>query len=93
MNTIYQLPSFVLYTGAHLIQQLAREVDGLTPLVVQAALAVRRDPGNAAARERLDGLRRDWADRVQQLTGAIDDIIDLVDFLAVSGGRGQSGHV
>lgn len=76
-------------TGAQVVQQLAREVDGLTPRVVEAALAVRTDPGNREAQERLDALRKDWADRVQLLTEAIDDIIDLEDFLAVSGGCGQ----
>ena len=72
-------------SGVQLIKDLADEIDQLTPQVVEGALAVRKNPSDRAARDRLDSLRREWAGKVQQLTGAIDDIIDPEDFMAISG--------
>ena len=57
----------------------------MMPQVVEAALAVRKAPGDVTAKSRLDAARKDWAEKVQQLTTAIDDIIDPEDFMAVSG--------
>ncbi len=68
-----------------MIKVLANSVDKLTPRVVDAALGVRKDPTNQMAHEQLDSVRREWADKVQELTSAIDDIIDPEDFMAVSG--------
>ena len=67
------------------IKVLADSVDRLTPRVVESAMKVRKEPANKDAREQLDRVRREWAGKVQQLTGAIDDIIDPEDFMAVSG--------
>ena len=72
-------------TGIQKIKDLADEVDQLTPRVVAAALDVKKTPSNRGTRQHLDSLRREWAGKVQELTGAIDDIIDPEDFMAVSG--------
>ena len=72
-------------TGVQKIKDLADEVDQLTPRVVAAALDVKKTPSNRGTRQHLDSLRREWAGKVQELTGAIDDIIDPEDFMAVSG--------
>lgn len=68
-----------------MIKELANEIDKMTPQVVDAALAVRKETSNRSAQEHLNTLRREWAGKVQQLTRAIDDIIDPEDFMAVSG--------
>lgn len=75
------------HAGVQLIQNLAEEVDQLTSQVVAAAIEVRKDPDNTAARQKLDSLRKEWSQKVQQLTGAIDDVINPEDFTAVSGER------
>ncbi len=72
-------------TGVKTIKVLASSVDKLTPRVVEAVLEVRREPTNQMAHEQLEAVRREWAEKVQELTGAIDDIIDPEDFMAVSG--------
>ena len=72
-------------TGVSLIKDLADEVDGMTSEVVSAALDVRRTPGSKEAREKLDSLRQSWASKVQELTAAIDDVIDPEDFVTISG--------
>ena len=72
-----------------MIKVLADSVDKLTPRVVKAAMSVRRDPTDRQSQKQLDSVRREWAEKVQQLTAAIDDIIDPEDFMAVSG----EGHV
>lgn len=55
------------------------------PQVVEAAIALKKAPGDTTATSRLDAARKEWANKVQQLTAAIDDIIDPEDFMAVSG--------
>ena len=73
------------YIGVQLITELASQVDEVMPRVVEAALALKRSPGDPTAKSRLDAARMEWAQKVQQLTAAIDDIIDPEDFMAVSG--------
>lgn len=74
-----------VYTGVKTIKVLANSVDKLTPRVVEAVLEVRKDPTNQLAHNELDAVRQEWAGKVKELTGAIDDIIDPEDFMAVSG--------
>ena len=73
------------YTGVQLINELANQVDEVIPKVVEAARAVKKAPNDATAKDRLETARKEWADKVQQLTAATDDIIDPEDFIAVSG--------
>ena len=73
------------HAGVSLIKDLADEVDSMTSDVVSAALDVRRTPGSKEAREKLDSLRQSWASKVQELTTAIDDVIDPEDFVTISG--------
>ena len=74
-----------IHIGVSLIKDLADEVDSMTSEVVSAALDVRRTPGSKEAREKLDFLRQSWAYKVQELTAAIDDVIDPEDFVTISG--------
>ena len=62
-------------------------MDEATPKVVEAAVALKRAPPDdlMEAKIKLDSARKAWAEKVQQLTAATDDIIDPEDFLAVSG--------
>lgn len=83
MNIINQ--PHTLHAGVSLIKDLADEVDSMTSDVVSAALDVRRTPGSKEAREKLDSLRQSWASKVQELTTAIDDVIDPEDFVTISG--------
>ena len=71
--------------GVELINELASQVDEVMSQVVEAAIAVKKSPDDAVAKDRLDAARKEWADKVQQLTAATDDIIDPEDFVAVSG--------
>lgn len=73
------------HAGVSLIKDVADEVDSMTSDVVSAALDVRRTPGSKEAREKLDSLRQSWASKVQELTTAIDDVIDPEDFVTISG--------
>ena len=91
MNVINWPPHFLASNlvcfaiGVTLIKDLADEVDNMTPEVVTAALDVQKNPGSKEAREKLDALRQAWASKVQELTGAIDDVIDPEDFVTISG--------
>lgn len=84
MNTIKGQQHLQL-TGVQTIKVLASEVDKLTPKVVMAAVAVNHEPRNKTAKDQLDTLKYEWGAKVQQLTSAIDDIIDPEDFMAISG--------
>ena len=55
------------------------------PQVLEAAVAVKASPAEMEAKLKFDACRKEWTDRVKQLTAAIDDIIDPEDFMAVSG--------
>ena len=74
-----------MFAGVQIIKVLASDVDKLTPKVVSAAVAVNKNPKNKSVKEELDSLKHEWGVKVQQLTGAIDEIIDPEDFMAISG--------
>ena len=67
------------------IQSTAAELDKLTPQIVSAAVATRRNPDDAVAKDHLELLRREWASKVQLLTGSLDEITDKGHFMAASG--------
>lgn len=71
--------------GVQIIRVTASELDKLTPQIVSAAVAVRRNTEDSAAREHLEMLRKEWASKVQLLTTAIDEITDKGDFMAAAG--------
>ena len=75
----------VQYTGAKRIRETADQLDCLTQKVVEAALEARRDPSNKERQQQLNELRRQWAEKVQELTKAIDEIISASDFATTSG--------
>ncbi|XP_065837557.1 uncharacterized protein [Oscarella lobularis] len=66
------------------IQSTAAELDKLTPQIVSAAVATRRNPDDAVAKDHLELLRREWASKVQLLTGSLDEITDKGHFMAAS---------
>ena len=76
--------------GVHVIRVTASEIDKLTPQIVSAAVAVRRNTEDLAAREHLEMLRKEWASKVQLLTATIDEITDKGDFMAEAGWEGHT---
>ena len=47
-----------LTSGVQVIKDFAGDIDQLTPQVVEAAMRVKKEPGNRAAKEQLDSSRR-----------------------------------
>ena len=82
---VYLGMSTICSTGAKRIGETADQLDCLTQKVVEAALEARRDPSNKETHQQLNELRRQWAEKVQELTKAIDEIISASDFAATSG--------
>jgi hypothetical protein len=66
------------------IRVTASELDRLTPQIVSAAIAVRQNAEDSAARAHLEMLRKEWASKVQLLTTTIDEITDKGDFMAAA---------
>ena len=73
-----------------MIRVTASELDRLTPQIVSAAIAVRRNTEDLAARAHLEMLRKEWASKVQLLTTTIDEITDKGDFMAAAGWKFQN---
>ena len=64
------------------IRYITEEVERLTPKVIKAAEAAYRtqDP---AKKEHLSILVQEWQNRVKNLTQAVDDVMDLKEFVVV----------
>uniref|UniRef100_A0A7E4ZTX2 Vinculin n=1 Tax=Panagrellus redivivus TaxID=6233 RepID=A0A7E4ZTX2_PANRE len=56
----------------------------LAPQVVNAALLLAEKPNSAVAKENMEVFKNAWETRVKMLTSAVDQMISIVDFLAVS---------
>ena len=57
-----------------LVDSLSRDVEKMTPKVIAAAQRVATNPGDKAAIEQFEMLRREWASKVKTLAVAVDDI-------------------
>ena len=75
----YQFKSFL---GAEQAKDIAKELDDLTRKVVTTALAAKRSD---AAQQELNIVQRQWREKVQQLTSAIDDMFSPQELVAATG--------
>lgn len=57
--------------------------------MVTAALAAKRNEHDQSAHQQLKEIRKQWFDKVQELTSAIDDVIVPQEFVAATGERVQ----
>ena len=64
------------------IQYLSEEIDRLSPRVISAAETAFRTR-DSTNREHLSMLGREWLDRVRSLTQAVDDVVDLKEFVLI----------
>ncbi|KAI6654324.1 alpha-catenin [Oopsacas minuta] len=68
--------------GVARIRYLSEEIDRLSPRVITAAETAfhTRDTTN---KEHLSMLSREWLDRVKNLTLAVDDVVDMKEFIVI----------
>lgn len=71
--------------GVHIIKAISAELEKMAPVIVASACAVRQNPFDPTAVERLGLLRREWANRLQILTDAVDDVTDIKDLMETTG--------
>ena len=67
------------------VKDIAKELDMLTHLVVTAALAAKRNNHDQTAQQELNKVQRQWREKVQQLTSAIDDMFSPQELVAATG--------
>lgn len=70
--------------GVKMVRYAALQVQKLAPQVVNAARLLCARPQSRPAQENMDAFKESWEERVRVLTMAVDSIITLDDFLAVS---------
>ncbi|XP_065941182.1 vinculin isoform X3 [Magallana gigas] len=58
------------------IFKTSAQVDDLTPQVTTAAKIVFQDPGNQAAQEHFDLMKKRWMDNMERLRGLVDEAVD-----------------
>ena len=63
----------------------ATEITRLVQPIIAAAVAVRRNPMDVASAEHLGFLRREWAAKIHLLTNVVDEIIDVREFVELTG--------
>ena len=73
--------------GVKMVQHAASHIELLCPQVVNAARILAARPESQAARENMDAYKVAWESQVKVLTEAVDDILPIDDFLAVSEGH------
>ncbi|XP_031549305.1 catenin alpha-1-like [Actinia tenebrosa] len=65
----------------HIIKAISAELEKMAPVIATTACAVRQNPYDATGVERLGLLRQEWANRLQILTDAVDDVTDIQDLM------------
>lgn len=65
------------------------KVDDLTPQVTTAAKIVFQDPGNQAAQEHFDLMKKRWMDNMERLRGLVDEAVDSSALIKAEGGCNQ----
>ncbi|KAF1751568.1 hypothetical protein GCK72_018122 [Caenorhabditis remanei] len=70
--------------GISVIQHTATQLERLAPQVSQAALLLCAEPTSKLAQENMEAYKNMWFEKVNLLTTALDNIMTLDDFLAVS---------
>ncbi len=67
-----------------MVRYAAGQVERLAPQVVNAARLLAARPQSKVAQENMEAFRDSWEERVRILTLAVDSVITVDDFLAVS---------
>ena len=70
--------------GVRLVRQASAQVDSLYKQVINAAKILSLRPESQAAQDNMELFRQTWAEAVILLTEAVDQIVTIDDFLAVS---------
>ncbi|XP_061304529.1 catenin alpha-3 isoform X1 [Pezoporus flaviventris] len=70
--------------GMKIVQMAANHIETLCPQVINAALALAARPKSQVVKNNMEMCRSTWENHIHVLTEAVDDIISIDDFLAVS---------
>ena len=70
--------------GVKMVRHAALQIQNLCPQVVNAAKILVSRPKSKVALENMEVFKNCWLQQIQLLTDAVDDIISVEDFLAVS---------
>eukprot|EP00800_Vazella_pourtalesii_P004487 TRINITY_DN1507_c0_g1_i9.p1 TRINITY_DN1507_c0_g1~~TRINITY_DN1507_c0_g1_i9.p1 ORF type:complete len:241 (-),score=65.42 TRINITY_DN1507_c0_g1_i9:48-770(-) len=68
--------------GMTRVKYLSEEIDRLSPKLITAAERSFRNR-DSANKEHLSMLGREWSDRVKSLTQAVDDVVDVKEFIVI----------
>ena len=70
--------------GVRLVRQAAEQVGSFYRQVINAAMILTLRPGSQAAHDNMEVFRQSWQEAVILLTQAVDNIVTIDDFLAVT---------
>ena len=70
--------------GVKMVRHAALQIDNLCPQVINAAKILSNRPKSKVALENMEVFKLAWEQQLQLLTDAVDDIVTVEDFLAVS---------
>lgn len=70
--------------GVKMVRFAAAQIENLCPEVINAARILAARPRSKVAQENMDAFKQLWEKQMRILTEAVDDIITIDDFLAVS---------
>ncbi|XP_072851279.2 catenin alpha-3 isoform X2 [Pogona vitticeps] len=70
--------------GIKIVQTAATHMETLCPQVINAALALAARPKSQVVKSNMEIYKNTWENHIRVLTEAVDDIISIDDFLAVS---------
>lgn len=70
--------------GVKMVRHAALQIDNLCPQVINAARILSNRPKSKVALENMEVFKIAWEQQLQLLTDAVDDIVTVEDFLAVS---------
>jgi len=70
--------------GVRMVKLACNQIETLCPQVINAALTLAARTDSEIAQENMEAFRRKWEGEVQNLTDAVDEIVTIGDFLAVS---------
>ncbi|XP_075791023.1 catenin alpha-3 isoform X2 [Pelodiscus sinensis] len=71
--------------GIKIVQMAANHIETLCPQVINAALALAARPKSQVVKNNMEKYKSTWENHIHVLTEAVDDIISIDDFLAISG--------
>jgi len=70
--------------GVKMVRYAAQQIQNLCPQVINAARVLASRPRSKVAQDNMDVFKGAWENQVRILTEAVDDIVTVDDFLAVS---------